>query len=70
MALPILGLIGAILYDFSVSDGDLSYGFGSGNGANLALYPLIVVLAIVGFVIYKRWSKVQIDSHGQAGIRL
>lgn len=60
MALPILGLIGTILYDFSVSDGDLSYGFGSGNGANLALYPLIVVLAIVGFVIYKRWSKVQI----------
>ena len=60
MALPIIGLIVTIIYDFSVSDGSLSYGFGSGNGANLVLYPLIIVLAIVAFVIYKRWSKVQI----------
>lgn len=58
MALPIIGLIVTIIYDFSVSHGRLSYGFG--NGANLVLYPLIIVLAIVAFVIYKRWSKVQI----------
>ena len=60
MSLPIIGLIVTILYDFSVSHGRLSYGFGFGNGANLVLYPLIIVLAIVAFVIYKRWSKVQI----------
>lgn len=60
MALPIIGLIVTIIYDFSVSHGRLSYGFGFGNGANLVLYPLIIVLAIVAFVIYKRWSKVQI----------
>ena len=60
MSLPIIGLIVTILFDFSVSHGDLAYGFGSGNGANLVLYPLIIVLAIVGFFIYKRWSKVQI----------
>lgn len=64
MLLPIIGLIVTILYDFSASKRydrlDLSYGFGFGNGANYALYPLIIVLAIVAFIIYKRWSKVQI----------
>lgn len=60
MLLPIIGLIVIILYDFSVSHGNLSYGFGFGNGANYVLYPLIIVLVIVAFVIYKRWSKVQI----------
>ena len=69
--LPIIGLIGTICYDYSVAsasyhtyynDGkpNLSYGFGLGNGVNYVLYPLIVVLAIVGIIIYKRWSKVQI----------
>ena len=60
MSLPVIGLIVTILFDFSVSHGDLAYGFGSGNGANLVLYPLIIALAIAGFFIYKRWSKVQI----------
>ena len=58
MALPIIGLIVTFIYDISVSHGRLSYGFC--NVANLVLYPLIIVLAIVAFVIYKRWSKVQI----------
>jgi len=65
MLLPVLGLLVTIIYDFSVSrssDGELrlSYGFGLGNGANYALYPMIFVLAIIGFIFYKRWSKVQI----------
>ena len=60
MVLPILGLIITICYDFSVADGNLAYGFGFGNGANYALYPMIIVLAIIGVVFYKRWSKVQI----------
>lgn len=64
MLLPIIGLIVTILYDFSASKRydslDLSYGFGFANGANYALYPLIIVLTIVAFIIYKRWSKVQI----------
>ena len=45
MMLPILGLLITICY---------------GNGANYALYPMIIVLAIIGVVFYKRWSKVQI----------
>lgn len=36
------------------------YAFGFGNGVNYVLYPLIIVLAILGIIIYKRWSKVQI----------
>lgn len=58
--LPILGLFITVCYDFSAADGDFSYGFGLGNGANYALYPMIIVLAIIGFIFYKRWSKVQI----------
>ena len=69
--LPLVGAIITFFYDYSVStsdwatrwnDGkpDFSYGFGFGNGANYALYPMILVLAILGFIIYKRWSKVQI----------
>lgn len=71
MLLPIIGLIGTIIYNYSVStsnwatelnDGKpyFSYGFGFGNGANYVLYPAIIVLAVLGFIIYKRWSKVQI----------
>ena len=36
------------------------YAFGFGNGANYALYPLIIVLAIVAYIIHKRWSRVQV----------
>ncbi len=70
MLLPIIGLIGTIIYNFSVSisfanqwnDYKLGFllGFGFWNDANYALYPAIIVLAIIGFIIYKRWSKVQI----------
>ncbi len=71
MILPIIGLIGTIIYNYSVSTSewvvrynkgkpDWSYGFGLGNGANYALYPMIIVLAIIGFVIYSRWSKVSL----------
>lgn len=71
MLLPIIGLIGTIIYDYSVStsywarewnDGkpDFSYGFSFGNEVNSVLYPAIIVLAVLGFIIYKRWSKVQI----------
>ena len=70
-SLPIIGLIGTIIYDYSVAtsdwakrwnDGlpDFSYAFGMGNDYNIILYPGIIVLAIIGFIIYKRWSKVQI----------
>lgn len=38
----------------------LAYAFSLSNGANLVFIPLIVVLAIVGFMIYRRWAKVQI----------
>ena len=62
MALPIIGLIVTIIYDFSVSHGRLSYGFGFGNGANLVLYPLIIVLAIVAFVIYKGGRRYRLQS--------
>ena len=63
--LPVIGLILTVIYDYSVSTGrrsgtDFSYGFGFGNGANYALYPMIIVLAIIGFVIYSRWSKVSL----------
>ena len=68
MLLPIIGLIGTIIYDYSVStsywarewnDGkpDFSYGFSFGNEVNSVLYPAIIVLAVLGFIIYKRWSK-------------
>ncbi len=65
MLLPVLGLLVTVIYDFSVAnhyrgETDFSYAFGLGNGANLALYPMILILAIIGFVFYKRWSKVQI----------
>lgn len=66
MMLPILGLLITICYDFQASyrsyrgEYDFGYGFGFGNGANYALYPMIIVLAIIGVVFYKRWSKVQI----------
>lgn len=66
MMLPILGLLITICYDFQASyssyrgEYDFGYGFSFGNGANYALYPMIIVLAIIGFVFYKRWSKVQI----------
>lgn len=38
----------------------LYFAFSLYNGANYGFYPLIVVLAISGYIIYKRWSKVQI----------
>lgn len=66
MLLPILGLLITICYDFQASyssyrgEYDFGYGFGFGNGANYALYPMIIVLAVIGFIFYKRWSKVQI----------
>lgn len=66
MLLPIVGLLAVVLYDYSVStmgSGDaprFSYGFGFGNGANYVLYPLIIVLALGAYILYRRWSKVQI----------
>ena len=66
MMLPILGLLITICYDFQASSSQqrgkyyFDYGFGFGNGANYALYPMIIVLAAIGFIFYKRWSKVQI----------
>ncbi len=61
MALPLIGLVIYILQGFILSiDKSLAYGFGLSNGANLVFLPLIIVLAIIGVVIYKRWSKVQI----------
>ena len=66
MLLPILGLLITICYDFQASyssyrgEYNFGYGFGFGNGANYALYPMIIVLAVIGFIFYKRWSKVQI----------
>ena len=64
MMLPILGLFITICYNFSVLSSmrhpDYTYAFGFGNGANYALYPMIIVLAVIGFIFYMRWSKVQI----------
>ena len=34
--------------------------FSGGDGADFVLYPLILILCIIGFIIYKRMSKVQI----------
>ena len=70
--LPIFGLLITWLYDYLVASQNLSrygldafeyafeYAFGSSNGANFVLYMMVIVLAIVGVVFYKRWSKVQI----------
>ncbi|MBQ7161516.1 MAG: SHOCT domain-containing protein [Clostridia bacterium] len=70
--LPIIAVIATILFDLSASKRlsriyginggkpDYAYGFGFGNGVNYVLYPLIIVLIILGIVIYKRLSKVQI----------
>ena len=69
--LPVAGLVGTLIYNCSVLSSSsvkryyhgaeaYAYAFGFGNGANYVLYPLIIVLALIGFIIYKRWSKVQI----------
>ena len=69
--LPIIAIIATILFDISASksyyrliinDGkpDYAYGFGFGNGVNMVLYPLIIVLIIIGIIMYKHFSKVQI----------
>ena len=34
--------------------------FNGGDGADFVLYPLVLILCIAGFIIYKRMSKVQI----------
>lgn len=72
MALPVLGILSTFLYncevaldnnayyynrDFSES---LAYAFGFDNGANLALYPAVLIFCIIGIVLYIRMSKVQI----------
>lgn len=72
MILPILGILSTLIYNCFVAFGNhsyyssrsfgesLAYAFGFANGANYALYPFAVVLCIMDFIIYKRWSKVQI----------
>lgn len=62
MMLPILGLLITICVDFYffVTYQDFFY-FSFEYGVNrYILYPMIIVLAVIGVVIYKRWSKVQI----------
>ena len=59
---PILGVLITVFYDFSVVDGGFAYAVGFGNGADYALYPMIIVLFVIGFIFHKQWSKVQIRS--------
>lgn len=58
--LPIFGLLITWGIDLLLAPGDTAYAFGPDNGANFVLYPMVIVLAIIGVVFYKRWSKVQI----------
>lgn len=62
--LPIIAIVVTLIYDIKVLTDNPNYGFsyafGSGNGANCAFYPIIIVLAVFAFIIYKRWSKVEI----------
>jgi len=68
MSLPIIGVIFIIIFDLLVmlndysyyGELDFAYAFGSGNGANDFLYPMIPILAIIGYIVYLCWSKVSI----------
>ena len=72
MILPILLTLGTLLYNYMVAldnqayyynrefSESLAYAFGFGNGANLALYPAVLIFCIIGIVLYIRMSKVQI----------
>ncbi len=71
MILPILVTLCTLLYNYMVALDNqayydkefseaLAYAFGFGNGANLALYPAILIFCIIGIVLYIRMSKVQI----------
>ena len=76
MILPILVTLGTLLYNYMVALDDLAYyynrefsrefskslayAFGFDNGANLALYPAVLIFCIIGIVLYIRMSKVQI----------
>lgn len=58
----ILLLLLTVIYDYLVwlADGDFAYAFGFDNGANYALYPMIVVLPIIEYIIFMRLAKVEI----------
>lgn len=71
MILPILVTLCTLLYNYMVAldnqayyneefSESLAYAFGFGNGANLALYPAVLIFCIIGIVLYIRMSKVQI----------
>ena len=72
MILPILLTLGTLLYNYMVAldnqayyynrefSESLAYAFGFDNGANLALYPAVLISCIIGIVLYIRMSKVQI----------
>ncbi len=64
MMLPVFAILIYIIDGYIASDTrwgmDFAYGFGFGNGANYVFIPMIFIFVILGYIIYLRWSKVEL----------